>query len=98
MLQSKKRNIDANLSKPLIFLNLHDSDSYWPTSIKYTIDWFPFCTIMEHAKNIMKTNKGLILSILKLFSMFELCLIGKKIAIGRHSYKMYQLLKKQVYS
>ena len=30
---------------------------------------------MEHTKNIIKPNKGLIPSLLKVFSMFELCLI-----------------------
>ena len=46
--------------------------------MKYTIDWFPFPTIMEHTENLMKENKGLILSSLKVFAMFELSLICDK--------------------
>ena len=56
----------------------HDSDLYWPTLIKDTIQWFPFPTIMEHTTNIIKSNKGIIPSLLKVFSMFELRLIGDK--------------------
>ena len=83
-----EKHIDANLYKPSENkINLHDSDSYWPASIKDTINWFPFLPIMEHIANLMKTNKGLILSFLKLFAMFEFRLIGDKehlevIAIG----------------
>ena len=33
---------------------------------------------MEHTANLMKTNKGIISSLLKVFAMFELCLIGDK--------------------
>ena len=59
-----KRNIDANLYKHYgkNKFNCHDSESNWPTSIKYTINWFPFLAIMEHTANIIKTNKGLISS------------------------------------
>ena len=57
-----ERNIDANLYKPseINKFDFHDSESYWPTSIKDTIDWFTFLAIMEHTENIIKTNKGLI--------------------------------------
>ena len=47
-----------------------DSDLYWPTSIKDTIQWFPFLAVMEHTANILKPNKGLITSLLKVFYMF----------------------------
>ena len=53
----------------------HDSDLYFTTSIKDTIQWFPFLTIMEHTLNILKTNKGLIPSLFRVFSMFWLRLI-----------------------
>ena len=56
----------------------HDSDLYWPIAIKDTIKWFPFLAIMEHTANLMKTNKGMITSLSKVFSMFEMCLIGDK--------------------
>ena len=69
-----ERNIDANLYKPSRKkkFNCHNSDKYWPIPIKYTIQWFPLITIMEHNANIMCTNNGLILLLLKVFSMFEL--------------------------
>ena len=53
-------------------LNCHNNDKYWPTPIKYSIQWFTFLTIMEHTANIMKINNGLILSSLNIFAMFEL--------------------------
>ena len=45
---------------------------YWPTSMKDTIQWFPFIIIMEHTANILNPNKWLIPSLLKVFSMFQL--------------------------
>ena len=51
---------------------------YWPTSIKDTINWFPFIDIMEHTANIMKTNKGIIPSLLNTFVVFVLHFIGYK--------------------
>ena len=67
-----ERNIDANLYKTSEKnkFNHVDSDEIWPTSIKYTIQWFPFFTIMEHIENITEKN-GLISSLLKVFAMFE---------------------------
>ena len=59
-------------------MNRHDSDLYCPTSIKYTMKWFHFLTIMEHTANIMNTKAGMINSLLKIFAMFELRLIGDK--------------------
>ena len=53
-------------------IDRHDSNLYWPTKIKDTIQWFTFLTIMEYTANILKPNKGLIPSFLKLFAMFEL--------------------------
>ena len=43
-----EQNIDANLYKPSEKkkFNCHDSYDYWSTSIKETIWWFPFLTIM----------------------------------------------------
>ena len=79
MLQSKKEILMLtciNLLKKKI--NLHDSDLYWPTSIKDTIKWFPFLNIMEHTANIMNTKAGMTPSLLKAFEMFELRLIGDK--------------------
>ena len=57
----------ANMYKPSEKkkFNRHDSDLYWQKSVKDTINWFPFLTIMEHTANITKKNKGLISSLLK---------------------------------
>ena len=62
--------------------NRHDSYEYWPTSIKDTIHWFHFLTIMEHTENIMKTNNGLINSLLKVFAIFELRLLSDKVKLN----------------
>ena len=59
-------------------LDHHDIDMYWPTTIKYIIQWFTFLTIMEHTVNIINLNKGTITSLVRLFAMFELCLVDDK--------------------
>ena len=59
-------------------IDCHDSNLYWPTTIKDKIQWFPFITIMEHTANILNPNKGLIPSLLRVFVMFELRLIDDK--------------------
>ena len=51
---------------------------YWPTTIKDTIQWFHFLTIMEQTANILNPNKGIITSLLKVLAMFELRLIDDK--------------------
>ena len=68
-----KQNINANIYKPSEKnkLNRHDSENYWQTSIKRTIQWFSFITTMEHTARIMG-EKGLISSLLKVFAIFEL--------------------------
>ena len=70
-------NIDANMSKTSDEkeIDRHDSDLYWPTTIKDTIQWFSFLDIMEHTENILNPNKGIIPSLLKLFVLFELRLM-----------------------
>ena len=75
-----EKNIDVNLYKPSEKkeINCHDRYLYWPASIKDTIHWFPFIAIMEHTANIINPNKGIIPSLLKVFAMFELRLIGDK--------------------
>ena len=45
-------------------INCHDSDFYWPTSINDTIELFPFPVAMEYTANVIKTNKGIIFSLL----------------------------------
>ena len=75
-----EKYIDANMSKPSDKkeIDRHDNNFYWPTSTKYTIQWFTFITIMEHTANILKPKQGLITSLLKVFSMFELSLIDDR--------------------
>ena len=74
-----ENNIDAGLYKLSGRKNnCHDSNLYWPTSIKDTIRWFPFLSIMEHTDNLIKSNKGISPSLLRFFAMFELRLIGDK--------------------
>ena len=69
----------------LTYLNLlikkidsHDSDLYWPTSTKDTIQWFRFLIITDHTANILNPNKGIIPSLLKVFAIFELRLIDDR--------------------
>ena len=60
-----EKNIDGNMYKTFDKKEIyrHDSDLYWKTSIKDTIQWFPFLSIMEHTANIINPNKGLIPSL-----------------------------------
>ena len=76
------------MSKPSdkTVIDCHNSELYWPTLIKDTIQWFPFLTIMEHTANILKPNKGLIPSLLEAFSMFELRLFDDKYKVEGHRY------------
>ena len=53
-------------------INRIDDHKHWPASIKSTIQWFPFHTIMEHTGNITQDYKHLISSLLKIFSMLEI--------------------------
>ena len=39
-------------------INRHDSNFYWPITIKETIQWFHFLGIMEHTANIITIKKG----------------------------------------
>ena len=79
MLQSNKEILMLTCKNPLKNkFNSHDSDLYWPTSIKDAIYWFSFLAIMEHTSNVMKTNTGLIPSLIKVLAVFELRLIVDK--------------------
>ena len=60
-------------SKKKIINRIADHE-HWPASIKSTIQWFPFHTIMEHTGNIMQDDTHLISSLLNMFSMFGICL------------------------
>ena len=53
-------------------MNPVDNHKHWPASIKETIQWLPCLTIMGHTANKMQDDKGLISSLLKMFSMFEI--------------------------
>ena len=75
-----EKKIDDNVYKSSAKKEIdhHDSNSYWPTSIRDTIEWFPFLTIIEHTENILKPDKGLIPSLLKVFAMLQICLFYDK--------------------
>ena len=74
------KKIDANVYKPSAKkdIDLHYINLYFPSSIRDTIQWFPFIAIIEHTANILKPNKGLIISLLKGFFMFPLRLFYDK--------------------
>ena len=59
-------------------IDRHDSNLYWPTTIKDRIWWFPFLAILEHTATILNPNTGLFPSLLKVFAMFEFRLIDYK--------------------
>ena len=52
--------------------NSVDNHKHWPASIKETTKWFPFLDIMDHTANKIQDDKGLISSLLKMFSMFKI--------------------------
>ena len=85
LLQEWKLNLDAEEYEQNMKANMYktskkkkfncvDSDDHWSKTIKKTIQWFPFLTIMEHTANKIKEMNGLISSLLKMFSMFEISL------------------------
>ena len=56
----------------------HDRKSYWSISIKETIQWFPFLSIMDHTSHILEPNISLIPLLLKVFEMFQLLIFYDK--------------------
>ena len=74
----KKIDSDVYKTSAKRKIDCHDSNSYWTTSIKYTIQWFPFITIMEHTANIINPNKLLITSLLMALITFQLSLFYDK--------------------
>ena len=73
-----ERNIYSSLHKPSEKKDCVDSDEFWSTSIKDTIQWSSFLSIMEHTVHIMEKNNEVISSLLKEFAMFELRLNYKE--------------------
>ena len=53
-------------------INRIDDFEHWPESIKSTLQWFPFLGIMEYTGNDMQDDTHLTLSLLKMFSLFEI--------------------------
>ena len=51
-----RKNMKDNMYKPSKKKKIYfvDSGEHWPTSIKETINWFPFLTIMEHTADKME--------------------------------------------
>ena len=69
LIQEWKLNLDAAAYEKRIYsdvykpsykkeIDCHDSDSNWPTSIKDTIHWFPFLTIIDLLKISLIQIKG----------------------------------------
>ena len=55
-------------------INGKDDFKHWPVSIKTTIEWFPFLEIMAYTGKDIKNDTPPTSSLLKMFSMFEICL------------------------
>ena len=101
MLQEWKLNLDAEeyekKMKATIYkpseknkFNRVNSDDHWPTSIKKTIQWFPFHNIMEHTANKMKDNNRLISSLLNMLSCHEFLNNNESIVILKFSHRMFE--------
>ena len=97
--EAYEKYVDAYMSKPSDEKESdhHDGDFYWPTSIKDTIKWFTFLTIMEHTANIIKPNKWIIHSLIKLLNLFGLRLINGIEKWGPQLSVVSTVKKKQVY-
>ena len=69
-----EKNMRFNIYKPSEKKKIYRVDNHknWTASIKETIQWFPFLTIMEHTANKTQDDKGLISSLLKMSSMLEI--------------------------
>ena len=85
-----EKNMKANMqnSSEKRKFNRVDSDDQWPTSIKNTIQWFNFLTIMEHTENKMQENKEVISSLIKMFLIFPNMLEFWRRRFGRFVYKV----------
>ena len=46
--------------------------TYWPTSKKEVINWFPFMNIMDYTTDKIDNEITLLPSLLKMFSMFKM--------------------------
>ena len=55
-------------------INRINDCEHWPESIKSTNQGFPFHEIMEYTGNVMQDDTHLTSSLLKMFSMLEICL------------------------
>ena len=53
-------------------INQHNSRELWPSSICDEIVWFYFEGVMMHVENTMKDTSGIIQSLLKFFSIFNI--------------------------
>ena len=57
---------------PLLKNKCIDDFEHWPASIKSTMQWFPFLEIMEYTGYDMQVDTHLTISLLKMFSFFEI--------------------------
>ena len=69
-------------------INRFDNHKHCPVSVKETIQWFPFLTIMKHTANKMEKNR-LVSSWLKVFDMFEIRLSYKDEKLDVVSLKVF---------
>ena len=53
-------------------INHQDDHDHWPASIKSTLQWFTFHSIMKYTGNLMQDDTHLTSSLLNMFSMFEI--------------------------
>ena len=69
-----EKNMEVNMYKPSEKkkINRIGDHEHWPASIKSTIQWFHFHTIIEHNGNIIQDDKHILSSLLKIFLMFEI--------------------------
>ena len=74
-------------------IDCHDRKLYWSKSIKYTIQWFTFIFITKHTSNIIKPNKGIIHSLLKLFTIFQLRLFDDRYKVEAIAIRFINLKK-----
>ena len=76
MLQHLEK-LDAKVNRPSYKkeTNRRDSRLYWTISIKETIQWFIFLPILEHTESNTKTDISLLPSLLKVFAIFQMCLL-----------------------
>ena len=65
-------NKEINLPSNKKEIDHHDKMTYWPTSIKEVINWFPFLDIMKYIADRIYNQITLLPSLLKMFTMLQM--------------------------